>query len=48
MKTLAKQSLDWKLHGKRKKGRPKSTWQRNVIDESKAGTKECAEIYALA
>lgn len=45
---IARQSLDWNPQGIRKRGRPKTTWKRTVVEEAKAGGKEWREVTALA
>ena len=33
---ITRQALEWNPQGKRKRGRPKQTWRRSLIDEAKA------------
>lgn len=41
---IPRQALDWNPQGKRKRGRPKQTWRRTIIDEAKAIGKTWSEI----
>ena len=45
---IANQSLFWNPQGLRKKGRPRSTWKRTVVEEARAAEKEWRELYTLA
>lgn len=46
--SIAKTALDWNPQGARKRGRPKTTWKRTVIDEARQAEKEWTEVKALA
>ncbi|XP_048478528.1 uncharacterized protein LOC125488872 [Plutella xylostella] len=41
---IPKQAMDWNPQGKRKRGRPKQTWRRTVVDEAKKIGKSWSEI----
>ena len=45
---IAKTALDWNPQGTRKRGRPKQTWKRSVVDEARAAGREWSEVKALA
>jgi len=45
---IARSALDWNPQGTRKRGRPKQTWKRTVIDEARAVKREWPEVKALA
>ncbi len=45
---IAKYALDWNPQGSRKRGRPKISWRRTVINEARAAGKEWNEVKALA
>lgn len=45
---IAKTALDWNPQGTRKRGRPKITWRRTVVNEASAAGKEWSEVKALA
>ena len=45
---IAKNALDWNPQGTRKRGRPKITWKRTVVDEARKAGKTWTEIKALA
>ena len=36
VENTTRQALEWNPQGKRRRGRPKQTWRRSVIDELKA------------
>lgn len=37
---IARHSLNWNLHGSRRRGRPKQIWKRTVIEEAMAESLE--------
>ena len=45
---IAKAALDWNPQGNRKRGRPKITWKRTIVDEAKNQGKTWNETKALA
>ena len=45
---IAKAALEWNPQGKRKRGRPKATWRRTIIEEAKEKNKCWGEIKNLA
>ena len=45
---IARQALDWNPQGSRKRGRPKQTWKRSVLEEADAEGKQWKEVKALA
>jgi hypothetical protein len=45
---LTRQALEWNPQGKRRRGRPKNTWQRTMLEEAKEINKTWAEIKAEA
>ena len=45
---IAKTALDWNPQGTRKRGRPKITWKRTVVDEASKAGKTWTEVKALA
>lgn len=45
---IARAALDWNPQGTRKRGRPKQTWKRTVVDEARSAKKEWTEVKALA
>jgi hypothetical protein len=40
--------LEWNPQGKRRRGRPKNTWRRTVVEEAKEINKTWAKIKAEA
>ena len=47
-KSIAKEALEWNPDGKRKVGRPATTWRKTVMDELKKEKKTFGEIKKLA
>ena len=45
---IAKQALDWNPQGTRKRGRPRRTWRRSVLEEAEKGGRQWSEVKALA
>jgi hypothetical protein len=45
---LTRQALEWNPQGKRRRGRPKNTWRRTMLEEAKEINKTWAEIKAEA
>ena len=45
---IAKTALDWNPQGTRRRGRPKTTWKRTVVDEASKAGKTWIEVKALA
>ena len=45
---IPKQALDWNPQGNRKRGRPKMTWRRTVLEEATKMKKSWSEIKSLA
>src|SRR5262249_34722918 len=45
---IAKTALDSNPQGTRRRGRPKQTWKRTVVDEARRAGKEWSEVKALA
>ena len=43
-----RQSLEWNPQGKRRRGRPKKTWRRSVMDEAERMGKSWKEIKRIA
>jgi len=41
---IARQALEWNPQGKRRRGRPRNTWRRTVLEEAKVVKKTWAEI----
>ena len=46
--SICRQALDWNPQGKRRKGRPKTTWRRTVEQEIKEEGKTWGEVKHLA
>ncbi len=45
---IARQALEWNPQGSRKRGRPRQTWRRSILDEAGAEGKQWKEVKALA
>ena len=45
---ITREALEWNPQGNRKKGRPKITWRRTVLDEAKSVGKVWAELKTYA
>jgi hypothetical protein len=43
---LTTQALEWNPQGKRRRGRPKNTWRRTMLEEAKEINQTWAEIKA--
>ena len=41
---ITREALEWNPQGKRKRGRPKITWRRTVLEEAKSLTKLVAAL----
>jgi hypothetical protein len=41
-------ALDWNPQGTKKRGRPKKTWRRSVMEEARREGKTCREVKRLA
>ncbi len=45
---IERTAFDWNPQGVRKRGRPKTTWKRTVVNEAREAAKEWTEVKALA
>ena len=45
---ITREALEWNPQGKRKRGRPKITWRRTVLEEAKSVNKTWSELKLYA